>query len=80
MYICVQAGSSVPAPSLSGHTGILSTSPHSTSLPRPIGRPASRGGAVALGTGEGFQKAPGAEVKSKSFEEDQIAVSTHSTQ
>ena len=25
--------------------------------------------------GEGFQKAPGAEVKSKSFEEDQIAVS-----
>ncbi len=33
---------------------------------------------MALGTGEGFQRAPGAEVKSKSFEEDhQVAVSTY---
>lgn len=70
LCVCSQPGSSVLGMT-PGH--LMSTSPHSTSLPRPIGRPASRGGGGAIT--DGFQRAPGAEVRSKSFEDEQIAVS-----
>ena len=46
----------------------ISSSPHNRSLPQPIGHPPERtGSAMSEGV---FQKAPGAEVKSRSFEED----------
>ena len=46
----------------------ISSSPHNRSLPQPIGHPPERtGSSMSEGV---FQKAPGAEVKSRSFEED----------
>ena len=41
-------------------------SPYTKSLPQPIGRPER----PSSSTSEGFQKAPGAEVKSRSLEDD----------
>jgi hypothetical protein len=52
----------------------ISSSPHNRSLPQPIGHPPERTGS-SLSEGA-FQRAPGAEVKSRSFEEEgQVSMS-----
>ena len=45
---------------------LYSTSPHTKSLPQPIGRPERTGSASS----DSFQRAVGAEVKSKSLEDE----------